>query len=221
MRSTRRKAPVGTRATASRCVLTSTGIASLDDMLGGGLAMGSILLIKEDRFSQYAKLILQYAVAQGLAHSHSVSYISLEETLDPQQLMAIVVSKSEVDESDSDEFVPQMSGVSAGYSARSNLGGGIRRNNNPGDTDNMKIAWRYQNLPKLTTGLSIKDTASSDRNTKIYTHQFDLSRKIAPQVLQNSKLHLIDESQLLKSSLYEDLLKTLNEVLIKLPVEYA
>ncbi|KAH9251311.1 hypothetical protein BSLG_000789 [Batrachochytrium salamandrivorans] len=56
--------------------LTSTGIPSLDDILGGGMPLGSLLLIKEDRFTGYAMLALKYYLAQGLASQHDVLFAS-------------------------------------------------------------------------------------------------------------------------------------------------
>lgn len=48
-------------------LLISTGIPSLDELLGGGLPIGSILLVKEDQTGIYGQLMLKYFLSGALA----------------------------------------------------------------------------------------------------------------------------------------------------------
>ncbi|KPV72135.1 uncharacterized protein RHOBADRAFT_39591 [Rhodotorula graminis WP1] len=46
--------------------LVSTGLTSLDDLVGGGLPLSTSLLVECDAPTSYADLVLRYWVAQGL-----------------------------------------------------------------------------------------------------------------------------------------------------------
>ncbi|KAJ3037996.1 Elongator subunit elp4, partial [Rhizophlyctis rosea] len=77
--------PPATRISAHNGqTLLSTGVPSLDDVLGGGLPLGSLLLIKEDRFTGYAHLLLKYFITQGIVAGHAVCVASADEN--PEEL---------------------------------------------------------------------------------------------------------------------------------------
>ncbi|KAJ8463312.1 hypothetical protein ONZ51_g10335 [Trametes cubensis] len=62
--------PTGTRTSPGSIatIITSTGIPSLDDILGGGLPLScSLLVLAPDAHSAYGELVLKYFAAQGLA----------------------------------------------------------------------------------------------------------------------------------------------------------
>jgi elongator complex protein 4 len=70
--------PVGTRPSPSSpsTFLTSTGIPSLDDILGGGLPLScSALVLAPDLHSAYGDLVHNYFLAQGLAIGHNIVLI--------------------------------------------------------------------------------------------------------------------------------------------------
>jgi len=57
-------------------LITSTGISSLDDILGGGLPLScSLVFAAPDIHSSYGDLIQKYFVAQGLAVGHRVCVV--------------------------------------------------------------------------------------------------------------------------------------------------
>ncbi|KAH1028334.1 hypothetical protein HUJ05_001695, partial [Dendroctonus ponderosae] len=47
-------------------LLTSSGIMSLDPLLGGGLPVGTVVLVEEDFRGLYSKILLKYFLAEGL-----------------------------------------------------------------------------------------------------------------------------------------------------------
>ncbi|KAA1065490.1 hypothetical protein PGTUg99_026567 [Puccinia graminis f. sp. tritici] len=67
----------------------STGIASLDDLLGGGLPISSSFLIDEDEDGGYGKLILRYSIAQGIVSKQHLIVVgsSLDEGGDPEKII--------------------------------------------------------------------------------------------------------------------------------------
>ncbi|CAH8627053.1 unnamed protein product [Schistosoma bovis] len=94
--------------------LISTGIPSFDELLGGGVTSGSIVLIEPDFHQTYAKLLLNLFVAEGILSGHSIFY-GATETFDNLlcKLPDHMTSTNEIEEEISD----------------------------------LKIAWRYQNVP--------------------------------------------------------------------------
>ena len=71
----------GTRPCTSsvQTALTSTGIPSLDDILGGGLPLScSLVVLAPDAHTTYGDLVQRYFVAQGLAAGQNVCVIGDE-----------------------------------------------------------------------------------------------------------------------------------------------
>nr|XP_002121089.1 putative elongator complex protein 4 [Ciona intestinalis]XP_018667235.1 putative elongator complex protein 4 [Ciona intestinalis]XP_026690080.1 putative elongator complex protein 4 [Ciona intestinalis]XP_026690081.1 putative elongator complex protein 4 [Ciona intestinalis] len=60
-------------------LLVSTGIPSLDVVLGGGLPVGSIMMVEEDLFGRFSKIILKYYLAEGVMCNHSLFVASFED----------------------------------------------------------------------------------------------------------------------------------------------
>lgn len=52
--------------------LVSTGNRALDDLLGGGQALGTLLMVESDDLSCYGETILKYGIAQALSSGHDV-----------------------------------------------------------------------------------------------------------------------------------------------------
>jgi len=53
-------------------LVTSSGVGDLDRLFGGGLQIGTLALIIEDRGGGYAKLLLKYFLSEGLVHDQSL-----------------------------------------------------------------------------------------------------------------------------------------------------
>ncbi|OLY81828.1 Elongator complex protein 4 [Smittium mucronatum] len=65
--------PSGTKLVGSNSlVLVSSGISSLDDVLGGGLAVGTILLVEEDRMTGYSQILQSIFEAQSVCSNHKL-----------------------------------------------------------------------------------------------------------------------------------------------------
>lgn len=143
--------PRGTKplSSAPSQLLTSWGVHSLDEILGGGLPLGSITLLMEDKVTSYAQVLNKYFIAQGLVAGHDLILVSADERpsgiLD--SLMGVVQGRVE-EELESDDGDQPSGGPVPGSSSR--VLGQIRRG---GQDDRMKIAWRYQNLPKVNSVL--------------------------------------------------------------------
>ncbi|XP_067215045.1 elongator complex protein 4 isoform X2 [Linepithema humile] len=98
-------------------LLISTGIPALDNIIGGGLPIGSIFLI-EDKYGLYAKIIFKYFMAEGVVTSQPILIASQDHQ--PSQFMSelpAVINDSECHTKTVDN-----------------------------GNEQMKIAWRYQNM---------------------------------------------------------------------------
>ncbi|XP_074469459.1 elongator complex protein 4 [Sebastes fasciatus] len=175
-------------------LLVSTGVTSLDYLLGGGLAVGTVLLIEEDRYDSYSRMILKYFLAEGVVCRHELFVAAAQDNPDDilQELPAPILDDVAIHKP-----VEQP-----------------RLSCEPQDSlDAMKIAWRYQNLPKVQSAL-----ASSSR----FGHYYDVSKTMEPEIRQAAKCHLFylpehpaqsspTHSTILES--YSALLKSLQEVI--------
>lgn len=112
----------GTRQSVQNAqILASSGVPSLDHVLGSGLPVGTILLIEEDVFGTFSKLMLKYFLAEGIACEHP-SFLASLDTI-PKSLMKELP-------------VPIKTESSSGTSIDSKA-------------DPMTIAWRYQNMRQV------------------------------------------------------------------------
>ncbi|KAK7913676.1 hypothetical protein WMY93_013887 [Mugilogobius chulae] len=177
-------------------LLVSTGVTSLDFLLGGGLAVGAVLLIEEDRYDSYSRMILKYFLAEGVVCQHELFFGSAQDSPDdilqelPSPIMDDVAIPKPVEHT--------------------------RLSAEPQDrVDAMKIAWRYQNLPKVQSTLT-----SSSR----FGHYYDVSKTMEAEIRQAARCHyfyLPDHPKQTMSShsptleSYSALLKSLQEVIQK------
>ncbi|KAF4083541.1 hypothetical protein AMELA_G00143090 [Ameiurus melas] len=137
-------------------LIVSSGVPSLDCALGGGLAVGSLLLIEEDEFDSYSRALLQYFLAEGVMSGHELFVASAQDQ--PDDIIQNLPSPLQDED-------PEFKNASS---------------SSPDQQDAMKIAWRYQNLPKVQSVLS-----SSSR----FGHYYDLSKHMEHDLLQHAKIH--------------------------------
>lgn len=116
---------------SSSVFITSTGIPSLDDILGGGLPLTcSQLILAPDTHSGYGELVQKYFVSQGLASEQDVCVVHER----PQEFVQTCMWTSGGPESpvaapvdDEPEEKPE------------------------GGDSKIKIAWRYEQMKQFQT----------------------------------------------------------------------
>uniref|UniRef100_A0A2K5QB65 Elongator complex protein 4 n=1 Tax=Cebus imitator TaxID=2715852 RepID=A0A2K5QB65_CEBIM len=142
-------------------LLVSTGLPALDQLLGGGLAVGTVLLIEEDKYNIYSSLLFKYFLAEGIVNGHTLLVASANE--DPanilQELPAPLLDDNCKKEFDEDVY----------------------NRKTPESNIKMKIAWRYQLLPKME---QIGPVSSSR-----FGHYYDASKRIPQELIEASKWH--------------------------------
>lgn len=60
--------------------IVSSGNKQLDDLIGGGIALGTIVFVESDGFSGYADTFLLYDVAESISHKHPVLVVAEDNT---------------------------------------------------------------------------------------------------------------------------------------------
>ncbi|KAG1867859.1 PAXNEB-domain-containing protein [Suillus subalutaceus] len=148
--------PQGTRLSpfSTSTVITSTGVPSLDDILGGGLPLScSLAVLAPDHHSAYGELVQKYFVAQGLASGQKVCIIRDEPLRFAREGIWMAGStpstpaQASTTEDADDEKASQ-------------------------HDDKIKIAWRYEQMKQFQT------TVSSNSLNDDFCMTFDLTCRI-------------------------------------------
>ncbi|KAL7736431.1 hypothetical protein ACLKA6_019641 [Drosophila palustris] len=111
-------------------VITSSGNPSLDEILGGGLPIGSICLIEEDRFMTHAKVLAKYFLAEGVLSKQEIFLGSLDDL--PAEMLCRLpkpLTDEEVEMEQRQEQLQQQ----------------------PADKNGLRIAFRYNDLPLVNS----------------------------------------------------------------------
>ncbi|XP_075019368.1 elongator complex protein 4 isoform X3 [Calonectris borealis] len=141
-------------------LLLSSGLPSLDCVLGGGVAVGTLLLIEEDKYGLYSNLLFKYFLAEGVVCGHDLFVASAKEH--PDNILKELPAPL-LDDTYRNELAEEATAVKS-----------------EDFEDSMKIAWRYQNLPKME--------ASPTTSTK-FGHYYDVSKTMSPELFQSIKWH--------------------------------
>ena len=132
---------------SSSTIITSTGIPSLDDILGGGLPLScSLLVLAPDLHSAYGELVQKYFIAQGIASGHRICIVDD----DAEDVVAGCM------------WTPSPAGSSESTSGSSSsvspLEGRSTAEEDEGDDEKssdhdakIKIAWRYEQMKQFET----------------------------------------------------------------------
>jgi elongator complex protein 4 len=115
--------------------VTSTGTASLDELLGGhaGLALGTSLMVEESGNTEFSSVLLRNFAAEGICQGHVLHVVGVGEGW-VRDLPAVAIEKS-----------------------RSKIGSSANE-------EKMKIAWRYERLGQVgERGASSSTICSTDR----------------------------------------------------------
>uniref|UniRef100_A0A8D0B352 Elongator complex protein 4 n=1 Tax=Salvator merianae TaxID=96440 RepID=A0A8D0B352_SALMN len=73
-------------------LLLSSGLPSLDNVLGGGLAVGTLLLLEEDTYGIYSNLLFKHFLAEGVVCGHNLFIASDKE--EPSDILKVLGKES-------------------------------------------------------------------------------------------------------------------------------
>jgi elongator complex protein 4 len=170
-------------------------------LLGGGIPMGSLTMIKKDRYTTYADLFGKYFISQGLVSNQDVLVISADNK--PENIInnlmgviegksASIIEKESEDEISDKETQPKKKGVRFAEDDDKPVTKKKRvmfsddtvepTSKRPVSKKNeLKIAWRYENLPKYTD----KDKNEFTQNS--FCSYFDLTKTIDPEFVKSKQ----------------------------------
>lgn len=230
------RAASGTRVSAyNSAVLLSLGIASLDDLFGGGLPVGALLLFEEDDGSSYARLLLKFWIAQGLVCSGQ-KVIVAASLLESEGGTCIGLT----------ETLPGLHEASSSSLSKRKDENAAREREEEGESDNeseepakssLKIAFRYDSLKQFQTtvdrqsshgaefcqfsSFSVLSRAplSSRPNSDEYCSAFDIGKQLSLTEDMRQRLHCCDIDSP-SQSIYDDLYENIRENLSRTDSRY-
>nr|XP_009919874.1 PREDICTED: elongator complex protein 4-like isoform X2 [Haliaeetus albicilla] len=129
-------------------------------VFSGGVAVGTLLLIEEDKYGLYSNLLFKYFLAEGVVCGHDLFVASAKEH--------------------PDNILKELPAPLLDDTYRNERGEEATAVKSEDFQDSMKIAWRYQNLPKVE--------ASPTTSTK-FGHYYDVSKTMSPELFQSIKWH--------------------------------
>ncbi|KAG7969676.1 hypothetical protein I3843_07G043600 [Carya illinoinensis] len=101
----------GLKYGANGTVFISSGIPDLDKILGGGFALGSLVMVMEDAEAPHHMLLLRNFMSQGLVHKQPLLYASPSK--DPKGFLGTLPSprSCKVDKDKSRDDDPEQEGL--------------------------------------------------------------------------------------------------------------
>ncbi|XP_030381179.1 putative elongator complex protein 4 [Scaptodrosophila lebanonensis] len=148
-------------------VITSSGNPSLDMILGGGLQIGSICLIEEDRFMTHAKVLAKYFLAEGVLSKQDIFLGSLDDI--PAEMLRRLPKPLTDEEAEVEQLQQQQEQQAIDQQA---------------DKNGLRIAWRYSDLPLVN---------SEQASAKI-GHHFNLMEHMDTMQLYYAQTTVWDDS---------------------------
>ncbi|TPX42201.1 hypothetical protein SeMB42_g04399 [Synchytrium endobioticum] len=199
--------------------MTSTGIPTLDNIIGpGGIPLGTCTVIKEDVLTGYARLLLDYVIAQGLACGHHVCHVV--STGDHggrlDHVMGLSENHSVARSNSADSSADDTSASSAEMDETHTVSG---------HDEKMKIAWRYETLPKLDNSSVATPSSLNGQSNSIVDNQtayhrvFDLTKTYSQQTIQemtqDGRISIINAKETVRKMGFDGVLAEIKSVVEK------
>ena len=176
--------------------LLSTGLASLDDIFGGGLPLSSAVLVDQDADGVYADLLLRFWIAQGVQCKQHVIVVasSLDDAGGPQGLTSSLMG-------------PDRGDAVAGPAKDDDED---KHEEAAGKDERLKIAFRYAKMKQHAVTVPEPSPPSSAGET--YCTTFDLTTTMRLSSAERARLHSVDvEEHKTLDAVYEQVANVLDD----------
>ncbi|SGY78956.1 BQ5605_C008g05000 [Microbotryum silenes-dioicae] len=189
--------------------LLSTGLVSLDDLIGGGLPLSTAWLVTgDDHASSYASLVLRFWLSQAVECAHDCLVVGPGD-----QVHAIIENLMDID-ARSDAPAAQDEGhdpneTPSSTTVATDQSGGdgqseaqAQANVDDEDEDKMKIAFRYQGMKKHKTTVDEpcksrhRRHAAKSSQDDVYCSLFDLTTKRNITHTERERIEVLDVDRL-------------------------
>ncbi|GAA5845319.1 hypothetical protein JCM5353_006462 [Sporobolomyces roseus] len=190
----------GTRPSSSSSLsLISTGLPTIDDLLGGGLPLSTSLLITQDYPTSYSELLSRYFIAQGLESNQECLIISnsFDQSGGPQGITRLLMGTDQ--------------GITSTGGKKEDREDEEEKKLEQELKEKMKIAFRYEGMKLHQTTLQSTTTSSSKGDTYCSTFDLTTTRTLSSQDHEN--LHYIDVSTLPTCDPYSSLISQITSFL--------
>ncbi|CAK1551708.1 unnamed protein product [Leptosia nina] len=168
-------------------LFASSGIPSLDYVIGGGLPTGGIFAIESDVLGGYSRVLTKYFLAEGVVCNHDLLIVSADEN--PEEIVKELPQACVVQKDDRDTKIPQ---------------------------EEMKIAWRYESLAKVESSFDNETNFGHHFDLSRYIDEDTINNSnISYCYLQLGNETEDSDSSCFKNVLYAKLLKKVKDALAK------
>lgn len=174
--------------------LISSGLFEFDEIMGGGIPLGTLLLIEEDEYSNYSNHFLKYFVAEGIAVDHEILFVSGE--FDQPNTFLSTLPKNLTLEEEKEEEKKRIEQVIS--SATENK---------------MSIAWQYEKYLEEQTKQQTSNSPLAPGITNVYIsgrlkssqikhfcHSYDLGRASRLELLKGKSIQALNIQALMQEN---------------------
>ncbi len=185
----------GCRSWPAGSFITSSGIPSLDTILRGGLALGTVCLVESDAFGIYSRVLEQCFISQGVLQQHKTIVV----TPDAMAPAEVFVST-----------LPAAAALAPSSTPTSST-----------TEDGLTVAWQYekyltQSGESRTLAPGTNTPIRSRSNHEVFCKSVDLNRRM-PDATSVAQLHVVAPSLAEPSAAAEAALARITQEVKKLP----
>jgi elongator complex protein 4 len=185
----------------AQCI--SSGVKAIDELIGGGYPLGSVVLVDSDPTLFHSELLLKYFLSQGL-YNHEDLYVcsQLDASNYCDNLLSIIRSSSTLRQQSKSS-----ASLAKGPPGRSSLRSEIIPEEEPSTeakNDDMKIAWRYKDSGKkssrlLSVGAGQSSFRKASKGSELSLKPLEISTKTV-EYCSHFDLHMNPKKELLQEA---------------------
>lgn len=162
--------------------IVSSGNKELDNLLGGGITLGTSLVLQSDKLTNFGETLMQYSIAEGVSMFHDVLLLTHDEFLAENIISSLPYNRN-LGHQNSAEDMSKTSG-------EKESGPPTEDEETDAPRSAGKIAWQYDKYickdskgPALSSNSLYKSLSSSQ-----FCCSYDLSRRLQSHILKNNAI---------------------------------
>mmetsp|Transcript_23499 Transcript_23499/g.39293 ORF Transcript_23499/g.39293 Transcript_23499/m.39293 type:complete len:698 (+) Transcript_23499:55-2148(+) len=156
--------------------IVSSGNKQLDELIGGGISLGTLTLVENDNFSTYGDTLLLYGLSESVSHAHTTLLVCSDSPTSDHWLNSIPYNQTVGGkEGQADDYIgPPADNKDV-------------ENGSSSSSTQLSIAWQYEKYIKQQNqkqiGASDNERDASKLRKPTYCCSYDLSRRLQPSIL--------------------------------------